>query len=242
LSSKSIEALTSAVDISLKNMLMFVPSLAPIIVHLLFLILAYVVFPTRIGYLFLETVTVPNPLLVWGGYFIAAILGFIASCMVVDMANDAANSQPVDLNKSLNVVMGRLGSLILAAIIAAICYITFILIPVALFILTIAIIEKMDAIESTRRAFDFVLKNLGEVVVFIIVVIVIWIVLGVGFGLIPVIGTYLGSIISWALNVVLTVAAVQFYLSLKPAPEPQPPSEWRHSETTQAQSQQSTKT
>jgi hypothetical protein len=224
LSSKSTDALSKGIDTSTKNPLLFVPALAPIVVHLLFLVLAYVVFPYRYRFFtYVSDVIAPNPLLVWGGYFIAAILGFMASCMVVDMANDSINGQPVDLNKSLNVVMGRLGSLILAAIIAAVCFITFFLIPVAMFILTIAIIEKTDAIESTKRAIDFVLKNLGEVIVFIIIVVIAWIVLSVGFALIPFIGAYLGSVISWLLNVVLTVASVHFYLSLKPAPPPPSP-------------------
>jgi hypothetical protein len=233
LSSKSTEALSKGVDTSTKNPLMFVPSLAPIVIQLLFLFLAYVVFPYRYHFFtYVSDAIVPNAFLVWGGYFIAAILGFMASCMVVDMANDSINGQPVDLNKSLNVVMGRLGSLILAAIIAAVCYITFFLIPVAMFILTIAIIEKTDAIESTQRAFDFVLKNLGEIIVFIIIVIVAWVVLSVGFALIPFIGAYLGAVVSWLLNVVLTVASVHFYLSLKPAPPPPPPASPQGSEST----------
>jgi hypothetical protein len=224
LSSKSTDALSNGINTSTKNPLLFVPSLAPIVIQLLFLFLAYVVFPYRYRFFtYVSDVVVPNVFLVWGGYFIAAILGFMASCMVVDMANDSINGQPVDLNKSLKVVIGRLGSLILAAIIAAVCFITFFLIPVALFILTIAIIEKTDAIESTKRSFDFVLKNLGEIIVFMIIVIIAWIVLSVGFALIPVIGAYLGAVISWLLNVVLTVASVHFYLSFKPAPPPPSP-------------------
>jgi hypothetical protein len=221
LSSKSIDALTKGIDTSLKNLLLFVPSLAPIVVHLLFLVLAYVVFPYRSrSFPYFTEVIIPNAFLIWGGYFIAALLGFIASCMVVDMANDSINGLPVDLNKSLNVVMGRLLSLILAALIAAVCFITFILIPIALFILTIAIIEKTDAIESTKRSFDFVLKNLGEVIVFIIIVVVVWVVLNIGFALIP-LGAYIGAVISWILNIVLSVASVHFYLSLRPTPPPQ---------------------
>lgn len=224
MSSKSTEALSNGVNTSTKNPLLFVPSLAPIVIHLLFLFLAYVVFPYRYHYFpYFTEVIVPNAFLIWGGYFIAAILGFIASCMIVDMANDSINGHPIDLNKSLNLVIGRLGSLILAAIISAVCFITFFLIPIALFIITIAIIEKTDAIESTKRSFDFVVKNLGEVIVFMIIVIIAWIVLNVGFTLIPFIGAYIGAVISWLLNVVLTVASVHFYLSLKPPPPPPSP-------------------
>lgn len=218
---KSTEALSNAIETSTKNLILFLPSLVPIVVQLFFLLLAYVVFPVRYGFNpFFNNVISPNPFLVWGGYFIAAILGFMASCMVVDMANDSINGQPINLNKSLNAVTDRLGDLILAAIISAVCFVTFFLIPVALFIITITIIEKTDAIESTKRAVDFVLNNLGEVIIFMILVIVAWLVFSVGFAFIPFIGAYLGSVISWLLNVFLTVASVHFYLSLKPAPPP----------------------
>lgn len=221
--SKSTEALSNGVDTSTKNPILFVPALVPILIQLVFLFLAYVVFPTRYSYFpFVSEVVAPNALLIWGGYFIAAILGFMASCMIVDMANDKISGRPIDLNKSLNVVTGRLDSLILAAIISAVCFITFFLIPIALFIIAIAIIEKTDAIESTRRSFDFVIKNLEEVIVFIIIVIVAWIILNIGFSFIPFIGAYAGAVISWLLNVVLTVASVHFYLSLRPTPPPPP--------------------
>ena len=221
--SKSTEALSKGVDTSTKNPILFIPALVPILIQLVFLFLAYVVFPVRYGFFpFVTQVVAPNALLIWGGYFIAAILGFIASCMTVDMVNDKINGKPINLNKSLNVVTGRLDTLILAAIISAVCYITFFLIPVALFIIAIVIIEKTDAIESTRRSIDLVLKNFEEVIVFMIIVIVAWIVLNIGFSFIPFIGAYIGAVISWLLNVVLTVASVHFYLSLKLPPPPLP--------------------
>jgi len=224
MSSKSTESLSNGINTSTKNPGLFIPSLAPIVVQLLFLILAYVVFPIRYGVYPIIYWEVPNPWLIWGGYFIAAIVGFIASCMIVDMANDIINGHPMNMKKSMDLVIGKMGTLILAAIISAICFITFVLIPVALFIITIAIVEGTDAIESTKRSFDFVFKNLGEVIIFVIIVIVVWIVLGVGFALIPVVGTYIGAVVSWILNVVFTVASVHFYLSLKqPLPPPPPP-------------------
>jgi len=227
--SKSTDAISKGMSTATKNPSLFVPSLAPIVIQLLFLILAYVVFPYKglawdwVNLRFYE-VTWPNFWMVWVGYFIASIVGFIASCIIVDMANDTINGRPMNLKKSMNLVIGRLGTLILAAIISAVCFITFVLIPIALFIIAIAIIEGTDAFESTKRSFDFVVKNLGEVIVFIIIVIVVWIVLGFGFALIPVVGAYIGAVISWILNVVFTVASVHFYLSLRqPIPPPPPP-------------------
>jgi hypothetical protein len=225
--SKSTESISKSVEISTKNPLLFVPALAPLVIHLLFLLLAYVVFPIRtIGFGWPEIiheVLIPNPWLVWGGYFIASIVGFIASCMIVNMANDIINQRPANLNKSLNLVMSRLGDLIVAAIIAALCSITIILIPVALFLAAITIIEGTDAVESTKEAFNFVIKNLGEVILFVIILVVLSIVFSFVFGFIPVIGAYLGSIIQWLVNVIFTVVAIKLYLTLKQTPPPPPP-------------------
>jgi len=233
MASKSVESISQSFDILTKNLGLFVPALAPLVVHLLFVILAYVVFPVRYHvyspsiyypyYTYYE-VSTPNAWLLWGGYFIASIVGFIASCVIVDMANDVISGRLMNLNKSLSLVMNKLGTLILAAIISAICFITFILIPVALFIITIAIVEGTDAIQSTKNAADFVVKNLGEVIIFIIIVVVVSVVFGFAFTLIPAVGIYIGPILLWLINVVFTVAFVYFYLALRqPTPLPPPP-------------------
>ncbi len=227
--SKSIESISKGIDTSTKNPGLFVPALAPLAIQLLFLILAYAVFPYQaleLHGLSLRTVYYPNIWISLAGSLIAAIIGFIASCMIVDMANDVINGRPMNLKKSMDLVIGRFGTLIVAAIISAVCYITIILIPVALFIIAIAIIEGTDAIESTKSAFDFVVKNLGEVIVYIIVVIVTNIVLAIGIGLIPVVGVYIGNVASWIINVIFTVASVHFYLAsrqVSPPPPPPPP-------------------
>jgi len=143
--------------------------------------------------------------------------------VTVDMANDAANQQIPNLGKSLNAVTSRFGVLLVAAIIAALCAITVILIPVALFIVTIAVVDQTGAGESTSKAFSFVLKNLGEVIVFFIIVIVIDIIFGFVFAVIPVIGWFLGAVFQWLSVVVFTVASVHFYRDLRRATPPPPP-------------------
>jgi len=208
---KSTESISKGLDISMKNPSIFIPVIAPLVIHLLFVTLDQI---TNVG-------------LFWVGYFLASIVGFIASCMIVDMANDVINGRPMNLNKSLNFVMGKLGTLILVAIISAICSITVILIPVAFFIITIAIVEGTDALQSTERAVDFVIKNLGEVVIFTIIVVVVSIVFGFAFALIPIVGSYIGPVIMWIINVIFTASAVYLYLTLRqpslPPPPPPPP-------------------
>lgn len=203
--SPSTTSLSRAWNVILKNPLVLIPALVPFIVEILFGLLGFV-FP---GFY-------------WVGLFIAFILGWLALFVTVDMSNDAAKQQTPDLNRSLNAVTSRFGDLFLSALIAAVLAITVVLLPVALFIVVITVVEKTDAAEGTRRAFDFILKNLGEVIIFIIFVIAIAIVALV-FSLIPFVGVFLGAIIRWFLVAYFVVSSVFFYLSLRQTTVPPPP-------------------
>jgi len=44
---KSTESIIKGFDVATKNPVIFVPAVAPLVIHLLFVILAYVVFPVR---------------------------------------------------------------------------------------------------------------------------------------------------------------------------------------------------
>ncbi|MEM2092106.1 MAG: hypothetical protein QXR59_02335 [Candidatus Bathyarchaeia archaeon] len=217
--SKSVESITKGFDISIKNPILFLPYAVPIIIQLIFNVLAYLIFPIRLYYYF----EMPNPYIILLGSLVSSILGFIAACMLVDMANDVISGRPIDLRGSLNLVITKFGTLIVAAIIAALCSITVVLLPIALFIVIIAIIEETGAIESVKRSFDFVIKNIGETIILIIIIIVVSAIFSVGFSYIPIVGPYISAIIGWIINAIFTVVTVYFYLSLRPPPPPPPP-------------------
>lgn len=198
--SKSTDSISKGIETVSKNRILFIPVLAPLFVQLNFIILAYIVFS--------------DPWLVWAGSLIALIVGFIASCMIVDMAYDITSQKPMDLNKSLKAVTSRIGTIIFAALIATACAIIIGLILVALFIVTIVVIENLGALESARRALDFVVKNRGKMVTFLIIVLVPSVIFVFGLILIPTIGAYIGAIILWPLNVIFAVASVHFYVAL----------------------------
>ncbi|MEM2442025.1 MAG: hypothetical protein QXX99_06645, partial [Candidatus Bathyarchaeia archaeon] len=101
--------------------------------------------------------------------------------------------------------------------------ITIILLPIAMFVVVVAIIEGKNVAESIKKAFSFVSRNLGEVVVFIIIVIIVGLIFSYGFSLIPVVGIYIGNIIGWIINAIFTISAVHLYLSLEQLPPPPPP-------------------
>mgnify|MGYP000467321632 CR=1 FL=1 len=200
----------------LKNPIILVPSLIPMVIALLFEFLARWVFAQQY-IIYGAIVSTPNIMLLTLGSFIAGILGFIAECMVIDMANDVFSQRKPNLSKSFSLVMSRIATLIVLAIIAAILTVIIIGIPIAFFLAIVAIVEGAGVSESLSRAISFVYKNLGSVIVFIIIVIVVVIILS----LIPVVG----SILNWVASITFTVAAVNLYISLKAPPTPPPPPE-----------------
>ncbi|MEM3728800.1 MAG: hypothetical protein QXF75_06365 [Candidatus Bathyarchaeia archaeon] len=218
---KSEESISKGLDLSLKNPIIFMPALVPIVVGIIFTLLAYAFATTY--YIGAKEFVVPNIYLSFGGSFIAYILGTVAGFMIVDMANDILNDRQADLTKSLNVIISRFGTLILATIIAAIFGITIVLLPIAFFLITIVIVDGLDAIESVKRSFDFVIKNIKEALIFILIVIIVQIIVSVVLSLIPIVGPLIATVVSWVLNVVFLASSVHFYRSLKELPPPPPP-------------------
>ena len=148
--SKSVESFSEGLNALLNKPILFAPYMAPIVIQLIFNALA----------------EMPISFISLFGGFLAAIIGFIAGCMLIDMASDYFKNRSLDLNKSLNLVINRIGVLTVAAVIAAICSITIILLPVALFIMVIVVIENLSVVESVKKSLDFVIENLGEVIIF----------------------------------------------------------------------------
>ena len=190
--SKSVESFSEGLNALLNKPILFAPYIAPMIIQLIFNALA----------------EMPLSFISLFGGFLAAIVGFIAGCMLIDMASDCFKNRSLDLNKSLNLVINRIGVLTVAAVIAAICSITIILLPVALFIMVIVVIENLSVVESVKKSLGFVIENLGEVIIFIILVVAMTAISSLAF--------YIGTIITWLLNSLFTVSAVHLYLALNP--------------------------
>ena len=205
--SESLESISNGVEVALKYPVLFVPQLFPIAIDLVFAILARRVFPTIVGVPGGPVMRVPNLFLLFLGTLISSIVGFITGCMIVDMSHDAMFGRAPDLSKSYGEVMSRIGPLIVAAIVAAILSITIILIPVAMFVMVIAVVEKLGAADSVKKAFSFVVDNLGTVIVFVLIVIIVSAILA----FIPLIG----RILLWLTNVIFTASTVYLYLKLR---------------------------
>ena len=198
--SESVIAISKGVNTVTKNLLLFVPPIFLLVIELLFQLTVSVV---------------PNIWLVWVGRFIVGFIGFMTYCIVVDMTNDTINGKPLNLNKSLKVIMRRLPELILVAIVAVLCALTILLIPLAYFIRTITIIEKTDTNQTISKSVNFVRNNLGDVLVFVIITMLASFLFTFVFSLIPFFGTYVGDLLNLLVNVVFTAASVHLYTSLK---------------------------
>ncbi len=202
--SEALNSISVGANTAFKNPVIFVPALIPLVIHAAFAYLAHYVFTTEYYTPYWGAYRVPNYGLLTLGSLIASIVGFIVGFVIIDMAHDALISRGPDMSRSFNKVMSRIGPLTVVAIVAAVLAITIVLLPVSIFMSVIAMIETLDVGESIKRAFSFVGKNLGEVIVYIIIVIVVAIILG----LIPVVG----SALYWIANVIFTAAAVDLYL------------------------------
>ena len=203
--SQSVIAITKSVDTVTKNLLLFVPPAPFLVIQLLFQF---------------SVSMIPNIWLVFAGRFIISFIGFMAYCIVVDMTNDTINGNPLDLNKSLNVIMRRLPELILIAIVAVLCALTILLIPLAFFIRTIAIVEKTNTNQTISKSLDFVRSNLGDVIVFMLITILVAALFTIVFYLIPFVGAYVGDFLNMLVSVVFAAASVHLYTSLKTTPNP----------------------
>lgn len=199
----SIESVSKGVDLAFKNPIIFVPAAAPIVVELIFDLAARLAFPWKyvLGVYYGPAILYP---FLTG--LISMIVGFLAGCMVIDMVNDALSNRLISFSKSLRVVINRIVDLAIAAIIAGILALTIILIPISFFIVTIAIVDDLDAVESAKHSLSFVLRNLGEVILFIVIVIIAVAICSI----IP----FIGFVLRWLAGVVFMASTVYFYKTL----------------------------
>jgi hypothetical protein len=140
-----------------------------------------------------------------------AIVGGVASYLLgfasIDMSRDAYVGEPLDLMKSVNYVVARIGTFVVASIVGAVMAITVILIPAVIFMFVIIVVDETGIGAAISRAFSVIGGDLGDVVVVIIVAIVGSAVLG----WVPLVG----GLLTTALNVVIGLAFMDIYFRYK---------------------------
>ena len=134
---------------------------------------------------------------------VGAVVRFILNFAAIDMARDAYTNDQLDLGRSFSYASGRIVTFFLASIVAGILSITIILIPIALLMMVIIVVDETGIVDALSQAFSVLGRDLGDIIVILIVAIIGYLVLG----LVPLIGGLLTS----GFSLVLDLAFIDIY-------------------------------
>jgi len=138
---------------------------------------------------------------------IGGIISYIMTFASLDMSRDAYQNKNLDLWESVNYVLKRIWTFIVASILAAILAVTIILIPVVILMFVIMVVDEAGIKASLSQALKVFGNRLGDIIILIIIGIAGSAILG----LIP----YLGSILVAAFNVLIALAYIDIYTQYK---------------------------
>ncbi len=156
---------------------------------------------------------------------VVGLISFVASLIaegaIVDMAYKQLQGESPGYMEGINAALEKLGSLIIATIIIGIgAFIGLVLLVIpgliwlilVAFTIPIIMLENMDGISAITESINLVKRNLGDVVVFLIVLIIIVAIVTMILSLIPYIGGAIATLITTPyMAIALTIA----YLELK---------------------------
>jgi hypothetical protein len=134
---------------------------------------------------------------------IGAVVSFILNFATIDMARDAYTDEPLDLGRSFNYAMGRIVTFFVASIVAGILSITIILIPVAILMMVIIVMDETGIVDALGQSFGVLGRDLGDIIVILVVAIIGYAILG----WVPLIG----GLLTACFSVVLDLAFIDVY-------------------------------
>lgn len=134
---------------------------------------------------------------------VGSIITFILNFATIDMARDAYMDQPLNLGKSFNYALSRILTFFVASIVAALLSLTIILIPVAILMMVIIVMDQTGIMDALSQSFSVLSRDLGDVIVILIASIVGYVLLG----WIPI----LGGLLTAAFSVVIDLAFIDVY-------------------------------
>ena len=138
---------------------------------------------------------------------VGSIITFVLNFATIDMARDAYMDQPLDLGRSFNYALSRFLTFFIASIVAALLSFTIILIPVAILLVVIIVMDETGIMDAISQAFSVLTRDLGDVIILLVAAIVGSFLLG----WVPVIGGLLAACYS----VVLDIAFIDVYHQYK---------------------------
>ncbi len=154
--------------------------------------------------------------------FILTILSFlIADGATTYMTFLQIKGEMPDYMVGINAALERLGALLLASVIVgvvgAIGLIAFVIpgliwLVLTAFTIQAIMIDGMDAMDAIKHSINLVKSNAGDVIVFLIVLMIVTSIIRIALGVIPLIGPAIGAlVVSTYSSIALTIA----YLQLK---------------------------
>ena len=148
-------------------------------------------------------------LMAFGGLLslIGGIVGFVMNFASLDMSRNAYLGRDLDVSKSVNYVLRRLFTFIVASIVGALLSVTLVLFPVAILMFVIIVVDETGISAAVSRALRVLGDRLGDVLVLLVIAIVGNIVIGV----VPVVGPLLSA----AFSVLVGLAFIDIYHSYK---------------------------
>jgi hypothetical protein len=134
---------------------------------------------------------------------IGAVVSFILNFAAIDMARDAYTNDPLDLGRSFSYASGRIGTFFLASIVAGILSITIILIPVAILMMVIIVVDETGIVDALSQSLGVLGRDLGDIIVILLVAVIGYAVLG----WVPLIG----GLLTAGFSLVLDLAFIDVY-------------------------------
>jgi len=134
---------------------------------------------------------------------IGSIITFVLNFATIDMARDAYMDQPLDLGRSFNYALSRIVTFFIASIVAALLSITIILIPVAILMMVIIVMDETGIMDAVSQAFSVLSRDLGDVIVILVVSVVGYALLGWA--------PLIGGLLTAGFGVVIDIAFIDVY-------------------------------
>ena len=128
---------------------------------------------------------------------VGSVVSFILNFAAIDMARDAYTNEPLDMGRSFSYAAGRFVTFLLASIVAGILSITIILIPVAILMMVIIVVDETGIAAALSQSFAVLGRDLGDIIVILIVAVIGSAVLG----WVPLVGGLLTAGFSLILNI-----------------------------------------
>lgn len=150
-----------------------------------------------------------SPLLFFAGLMslIGTIINYILNFAAIDMARDAYVNDPLNLMESINYVLKRIVTFIAASIVGALMSITIVLIPAAILMFVIMVMDETGIMDAISQSFSVLSRDLRDIIVILIIVILGFILLS----WVP----YIGGLLTAALGVIFDLAFIDVYNKYK---------------------------